>query len=202
MHGREVLEAEQALLELPTKLGGLALADPMKSASSSFSISKEVTSVLQEAVQSGGKVAMAEHAAHCRAVMSNTVKWKEDAQLQLSSHLLEELPALQRCTLHHIMKGGASGWLTVLPLCEEDYNLLDTQFYDQLAIRCHHEPIGLPAQCDGCGAPFSLQHGLDCPDGGLVKRGRNNLHDSEARLADVAWGGISVEPILVTENGK
>ena len=77
--GREVLEAEHALFKLPAKLGGLALADPMKSASSSFSILKEATSVLQEAVQSGGEVVVAEHGAHCQAVMRDTVKRKEDA---------------------------------------------------------------------------------------------------------------------------
>ena len=48
----------------------------------------------------------------------------------------------------------------------------------------------------------ALQHGLDCAKGGLVKRGHNNLHDSDARLADVAWGSVSVEPILIPENDK
>ena len=49
---------------------------------------------------------------------------------------------------------------------------------------------------------FSLQHGLDCAKGGLVKKGHNDLHDSDARIADVAWGGVAIEPILVPENDK
>ena len=77
-----------------------------------------------------------------------------------------------------------------------------TQFRDQLAMRYHHEPSGLPASCDGCGAPFSLQYGLDCAKGGLVKKGHNDLRDSDARIADVAWGGVAIEPILVPENDK
>ena len=92
-----------------------------------------------------------------------------------------------------------------------------TQFRDQLAMRYHHEPSGLPASCDGCGAPFSLQYGLDCANGGvpfslqygldcakggLVKKGHNDLRDSDARIADVAWGGVAIEPILVPENDK
>ena len=74
-----------------------------------------------------------------------------------------------------------------------------TQFRDQLAISCryHKEPCGLPAVCDGCGAPSSLQHGLDCAKGDLVKRGLNDLRDSDALLADAAWGGDSVEPVMV-----
>ena len=132
--------------------------------------------------------------------MRNAIKKKEEAQNQLSSQLLLELPAVQRRTLHRIVKGGASGWLTVLPLREEGYDMSATQFRDQLVIRYHHEPSGLPASCDGCGAPFSLQHGLDCAKGGLVKKGHNDLRDSDARIADVACGGVAIEPILVPEN--
>ena len=87
----------------------------------------------------------------------------------------------------------------MLPLAADGYDLSATQFRDQLAIRYHHEPAGLPSVCDGCGAPFSLQHGLDCAKGGLVKKGHNDLRDSDARLADVAWGRVVVEPVLVPE---
>ena len=142
----------------------------MKSASSAFSISKEATSVLQEAIQTGEEINIAEHTTKCRATVRNAIKKKEEAQNQLSSQLLLELPAGQRRTLHRIVKGDASGWLTVLPLREEGYDMSATQFQDQLAIRYHHEPSGLPASCDGRGAPFSLQHGLDCAKGGLVKK--------------------------------
>ena len=87
------------------------------------------------------------------------------------------------------MKGGASGWLTVLPLREDGYDLSATQFRDQLNIRYHR-------------APFCLQHGLDCPKGGLVKKSHNDLCDCDAKLADVVRGGVSVEPMLVPENDR
>ena len=58
------------------------------------------------------------------------------------------------------------------------------------------------AFCDGCGAPFSLQHGLNCAKGGLVKKGCNDLRDSNAQIADVASSGVTIEPILVPENDK
>ena len=38
--------------------------------------------------------------------------------------------------------------------------------------------------------------------GGLVKKGHNNLQDSEARLAELAWGRVSIQPILIPENDR
>ena len=100
------------------------------------------------------------------------------------------------------MKGNASGWLTVLPLREEGYDLSATQFQDLLEIRYGRQPNSLSSNCDGCGAPFTLQHGLDCANGGLVKRGHNDLRHHNAYLANLACGDVTIEPILVPEQDK
>ena len=101
----KVLNVEHSLFELPTKLGGLALDNLVKSASFSFSTSEAATSVLQEAVRTGNEIAMADHVAHCQTVKREAVKQKEEAQQQLSTQLIKDLPAPQRCTLHRILKG-------------------------------------------------------------------------------------------------
>ena len=38
--------------------------------------------------------------------------------------------------------------------------------------------------------PFTLQHALECPKGGLIKRRHKNIRDHDAKLADFAWGKI------------
>ena len=80
MLGRVVLNVEHSLLALPAELGGLAHDDPVKSDSFSFSTSEAAASVLQEAVETGNEIAMADSVAHCQALKREGVKQKEEAQ--------------------------------------------------------------------------------------------------------------------------
>ena len=61
--GREILEKEHDLLELPARFGGLALADPVKTASQAFAVSQEATRLLKDAVFTGADINMADHMA-------------------------------------------------------------------------------------------------------------------------------------------
>ena len=62
-------------------------------------------------------------------------------------------------------------------------------------MRYHREPAG-------CGDTFRLQHGLDSAKGGLIKKGQNVVRDNDARLAEQAWGSVTIEPILAPENDR
>ncbi|CAB0012584.1 unnamed protein product [Nesidiocoris tenuis] len=58
------------------------------------------------------------------------------------------------------------------------------------------DPTGLPAICDGCGENFSLNHALNCKRGGQVVRGHDQIRDSVAAMAKLAWRGVTVEPMM------
>ena len=136
------------------------------------------------------------------SILSTAAAKRKADQASSSERLRANLPAPQQSTLNRIVKGSAPAWLTVLPLQADGYDMSATQFRQQLAIRYHCEPAGLPSTCDGCGASFSFQHGLDCAKGGLVKRGHDDVRDNDARLADMACGGVSVKPIMIPENDR
>ena len=157
--------------------------------------SYEATAVLQQAIKTGEAVRLNDHSIHCRQVMNNASKQRDIQSAASSQQLIAELPSSEERTLWRIVKGSASGWLTVLPLCQEGYDMSSTQFQDQLAIRYGREPNYVPACCDGCYARFTLQHGLNCPEGGLVKKGHDDMRDNNAKLADIAFGGVQIEPV-------
>ena len=53
--GREVLQREYELLELPVRIGGMALKDPVKTASTNFNNSSNATVIMQHAIKTGDK---------------------------------------------------------------------------------------------------------------------------------------------------
>ena len=50
--------------------------------------------------------------------------------------------------------------------------------------------------CDGCGAPFTITHALDCHVGGLVARRRNEVRDAFGNLDSLVWNQVHREPIV------
>ena len=56
--------------------------------------------------------------------------------------------------------------------------------------------LDLPTFCDGCSAPFTVEHALDCCIGGLVGQRHNEVRDAVGDLASLAWGQVTKEPVV------
>ena len=89
-----------------------------------------------------------------------------------------------------------SSWLSVLPLARNQFDLSAQEFRDGLALRYKKPLLSLPSVCDGCGAPFSIEHALDCRFGGLVTRRHNEVRDAFGDLASLVWAPVVKEPVV------
>ena len=94
------------------------------------------------------------------------------------------------------MEGKTSHWLTVMPIAKHHFDLSAAEFRDALSLRYCRPSLGLPAICDGCGAPFSLEHALDCKKGGLVIQRHNEVRDALGDIAAKAYREVTKEPII------
>jgi len=59
------------------KNGGLGIQDPLKTAAISYSISKEGTEILSDAIKSGNKIDIQNHVYTMKAVIANKKKLKQ-----------------------------------------------------------------------------------------------------------------------------
>ena len=91
-------------------------------------------------------------------------------------------------------------WLPVMPSIQNHTFLSAQEWRDGLFLRFGQTPHQLPATCDGCHAPFSVLHGLECPNGGLIIRRHNTVRDTLGSIAAENYGSSAVrsEPQLST----
>ena len=110
--------------------------------------------------------------------------------------ILDQFPEARQHTIKRAVGSGISHWLTTFPLERYHFDLAPIEFRDALALRYLWTPPGLPSWCDGCGENFSLQHGLDCPKGGLIIRRHNEIRDCLGDMATVVWPQVIREPVV------
>ena len=88
---------------------------------------------------------------------------------------------IRRRSVERAKMNTLSGWLTVLPISQNHYDLTAQEFRDALALRYRKPLQNVPSSCDGCGASFSLDHTLVCRKGGLHRH--NEVRDASGDLA-------------------
>ena len=86
--------------------------------------------------------------------------------------------------------------MTTFPLERYHFDLALIEFRDALDLRYLQTPPSLPSRCDGCGESFTLQHGLDCPKGGLIIRRHNEMRDRLHDKAALVWSQVIREPVV------
>ena len=96
---------------------------------------------------------------------------------------------------------GVSSWLTALPISEHGFNLHKRAFWDAICIRYGVQPSSLPTSC-ACGSPMSINHCLNCRQGGFTIFRHNDIRDLTARLLGEVCHQVTTEPVLQPLSGE
>jgi len=182
------------LFALPARWGGLGIFSPTSGCSSELTTSRCITEPLSHCIL--------DHNVCIADAFSTQLSRKitvRKAKIQNYSDHFSELhrqvePSLQRAMDLAAVKG-ASNWLTTLPLKEHGFALHRSAFQDALALRYGWPPLRSPTLC-ACGAPFSVEHVLSCPKGGLPSLRHNEVRDLTANLLTEVCSQVCVEPEL------
>ena len=75
------------------------------------------------------------------------------------------------------------------------------QFWDHLRMRYGWQIERLPTNCE-CGAPFDIEHALNCKKGGFVSLRHNHLRNITANLLDEICKDVKIEPMLQPITGE
>jgi hypothetical protein len=181
----QTLDPRISLAILPVKFSGLALPDPTVSAKENYDSSVLASSHLTAAMRGVDEFRTADHTATHRSTTSEVrtrKRAKNDSDL---TSIISKLNCDLRRT---ILRGKETGqFLSVMPSTINGTELSAVEFRDALLLRIGRSPGDLRSHCDGCGQKFSIGHGLECRNGGLMIQRHDEIRDELADLASKAF---------------
>ena len=198
MFGVEVSAVEQRLFVLPLQLGSLGICNPVSLAFHLFNSSVRITEHLVKSIVGFETLELDTHF-DCVSRSSNKLSYCQQLGVNFNEEFGQLLPLFdskRQQAISRVKDGNISSWLSVLPLVRSQFDLSAQEFRDGLAL-LHRKPLlSLPAVCNGCGAPFSIKHALDCCFGSLVTRRHNEVCGAFGDLASLVWLPVVKEPVV------
>ena len=191
---------DRALTALPFKFAGMSLPDASTTTSLNFNSSSGMVQELASHIKRPNSTSEPFTLENHQKAIRTTQKFHREQQQALNETLL-------RCFLQDkpkphqrlITRGQTTGtWLSLCPTSAGQTLLSALEFRDGLCMRYGIEPPGLPSFCDGCGAPFSKEHAVQCRKGGLVIQRHNEIRDELGALCAAAFSASKVrnEPFI------
>jgi len=170
------------ILELPCRLGGLAIPDPSKEAALSFSAATSANRSLIESLISGDyRKKDSPYNKQKHHIQKAKAKQQKEAQVkQISERIKKDLRDCKSVEWAKIVlkllemnsQNGASSALAVIPLAQYGFTLNSMEFRDLLSVRFNLPIRNLPQTC-ACGNKNSMQHASSCRMGGFRTRQHN-----------------------------
>ena len=183
------------LAQLPARLGGLSIRDPIRQSALMNRASEyicephvDLICTQSENLPSGFESDQKSRRAYIR-------KQNTETQTELLQTIRPKLSERQDRLLEHTRRKGTSAWLTTLPIKELGYALNKMEFQDLLRLRYGISLDNLPVACV-CGKPYDINHALNCTTGGFIHKRHNELRDLLANIIRETCFDVSIEPSL------
>ncbi len=207
-------DLERDLFALPTRLGGLNIPNPTNISSKEYDASIKVTAALVKAInqqtnkqtnkQSTNKqqtnnkqTGLLDYSVIVDQANSTSEvrKEKREKQLAESERLRPLLSQEHQKLMDMASEKGSSSWLAALPIESHGFSLHQGAFRDAISLRyaCGWLPPHLPSKCV-CGKSFTVDHTLNCPNGGFPTIRHNEIKDFTAKLMTEVCHDVCVEP--------
>jgi hypothetical protein len=189
------------LLSHGVKQGGLNIRNPVKGSKEMHAASTLAAKILMALLQEGTKLDLQHHQQCVQKAGAIARKLRADTATAFVTELKRSSPKAEKKRLERIGQCGA--WLTQR-LHRLNGNLLSKEEWrDNARLRYSLRPKGLCKRCDGCGAGFTVEHGLSCKKGGLVVQRHDDLRDEVGELAAMALtkARVSYEPEIFYGRG-
>ena len=191
----------RTLLSHGVKQGGLNIRNPVEGADRLNQASREAVEVLVQSLKSGSDLDLEHHQQTVRKAGAKARKEKIEAEQAFVEKLSASASKAVKKRLERI--GQCGNWLTSPPNKLNGNLLSAEEWRDNARLRYGLRPIGLCERCDGCGAGFTVEHGLSCKKGGLVVQRHDDCADEAGALSAMALSEsrVSYEPEIFYGRG-
>lgn len=198
--GHVLSESDRKLLSLPVRFGGLGIPIYQELCSKEYANSRKATQLLTP------KIVAQEHEYTLDRVKEKEIEGeiksaRETAHKEKLTTLRTSMTNAQRRANELAQMKGASAWLTSLPLKDEGFSLNKREFFDAIFLRYRWTLKRTPLRC-ACESTFSVEHAMQCPLGGYVKRRHDRIRDLLATMLDAVADGVHIEPHLQPLTGE
>ena len=192
----KVPEDMRLLLTHGVKQGGMNICNPVTAAERLNESSEEACAALVTSLTQDSRLDAQGHAQCVRQASTKARKARmEEETGWVKTAVSEARPAAKR-RLERIGRTGAC-W-SLVPNKLNGTTMSKDEFFDNVRLRYGWKPVGLCERCDGCNAPFTVEHALGCKKGGLVVQRHDDARDEAGALAAMALTSsrVSYEPYI------
>ena len=189
----------RTLLSHGVKAGGMNLRNPKTGADRLFQASKVASGVLVALLRGGTPLDSVAHRAQVRGAGTAARKEKAAQEKEKTKRMQEE-DGRNKKKLNWLQQMGECGiWISLTPHELNGTLLSRDEWLDNTRLRYGFKSKGLCSNCDGCAAPFTVEHGLSYKKVGLVSIRHDDECDKAGALAGQALttGKITYEASIL-----